>query len=278
MTKLLRFKSILVIILVNILLLTSCGDNKDINNNISSNESNISSQENSTVSIDSSEVDSNTESATNANANIATDSVKKFKGDSSDWRLVLANKDNALNENYEVQLGTIPEKYLVNASANRLDSRVVDPLLSMIEDAEKDGVKIRVTSAYRDISYQQMLFNRMIQQYQAEGYDSDAAKEAAAMLVAIPGTSEHNTGLAVDLVSADWYSYNSDLEESFEETDEYKWLEKNSVNYGFVIRYQKHKTDITKISYEPWHYRYVGIENAKIMTEHDLCLEEYLQK
>ena len=100
-------------------------------------------------------------------------------------------------------------------------------------------------------------------------------EEEAAKWVAIPGTSEHNTGLATDIVSSDWYTYNSDLEQSFEETDTFKWLYEHCADYGFILRFPKGKESVTGIVYEPWHYRYVGKDVAKYIMENDLTLEEF---
>ena len=108
------------------------------------------------------------------------------------------------------------------------------------------------------------------------GYSQEEAEKEAARWVALPGTSEHNTGLALDIVYPGYYEDYGDLNEGFEETAAFDWLINNCTDYGFVLRYPKDKQDITGITYEPWHYRYVGVENAKAMEAAGQCLEEYL--
>ena len=146
----------------------------------------------------------------------------------------------------------------------------------MIADAKKDGVELKIISGFRTFSGQTTLFNNKVNQYINKGYSRDKAKELAAQYVAPPGTSEHLTGLAVDLISPDWYNYNSDLNSNFEKTKQFEWLYNNCAKYGFVLRYPKDKESITGYSYEPWHYRYVGVEHAKKIMDQKICLEEYV--
>jgi len=112
-----------------------------------------------------------------------------------------------------------------------------------------------------------VLFNNDVRKYKDQGYTESEAKVKTAMAVAIPGTSEHNAGLACD--------FNS-VEESFANTAQSRWLQKHAADYGFIMRYAKDKTPITGIEYEPWHYRYVGEANAKRINELGMCLEEYV--
>ena len=108
------------------------------------------------------------------------------------------------------------------------------------------------------------------------GMSRDAAVAETALYVAAPGCSEHNLGLAADIVSSDWYSKNSGLESWFDQTPHYQWLSENAWKYGFILRYPKDKVEVTKIGYEPWHYRYVGTDTAKAIKDSGLTLEEYL--
>ena len=117
-----------------------------------------------------------------------------------------------------------------------------------------------------------MLYN----QYINKGYSREKAKELAAQYVAPPGTSEHLTGLAVDLISPDWYNTHSSLTSDFENTKQFAWLYAHCAEYGFILRYPKDKVAITGYSYEPWHYRYVGVEAAKEIMSKKICLEEYV--
>ena len=177
----------------------------------------------------------------------------------------------------------LPIDFIVKTTAiqnypeKQFDSRAVDSLNRMLEDADGAGYKTHVVSAYRSVSYQQGLFERKTDKYLAEGMTQEQAEQKAGTWVARPGASEHNLGLAVDIVSGDWYTYNNDLTAEFENTELFGWLEENAHKYGFILRYPEGKTEITGIEYEPWHYRYVGTEHATAITEQGICLEEYLR-
>ncbi len=143
----------------------------------------------------------------------------------------------------------------------------------MMGDAQKAGLKPMIISSYRTMEKQTSLYNNQVARYVNQGYGKEEAKRLAAQWVAIPGTSEHQAGLAVDIVSRNYQQLNKKQEE----TAEQKWLIQNSYKYGFILRYPNGRTDITGIGYEPWHYRYVGMEAAKYIFENDITLEEYLQ-
>jgi D-alanyl-D-alanine carboxypeptidase len=130
-----------------------------------------------------------------------------------------------------------------------------------------------VCSAYRTHATQVRLHNNKIARLRSAGYSYERAVKEAGRWVAVPGTSEHETGLALDIMS---YSYQV-LDEKQENTAEQKWFMEHCWEYGFILRYPKDKTEITGIGYEPWHYRYVGREAAAEMKELGLCLEEYIQ-
>lgn len=186
-----------------------------------------------------------------------------------DWRLVLVNPTHKLNGDYDVELAPVNANY-------QLDARIVEDMQAMIAAAKEAGYSLQICSAYRSTDRSRVLYNNKVNQYKAAGYsDEDAAVEAAKW-VAPPGTSEHNTGLAADIVSADYFTKYADLEHDFETFDEFKWLYANCADYGFILRYPKDKQEITGITYEPWHYRYVGREHAKKIMEQKICLEEYL--
>ncbi|MEG0804354.1 MAG: M15 family metallopeptidase, partial [Pygmaiobacter sp.] len=121
---------------------------------------------------------------------------------------------------------------------------------------------------------QTVLYERKVNHYLALHYTPELARAQAAKWVAAPGTSEHNLGLAADIVSATWYNTHSDLVAEFDQTPEFRWLAVHCVDYGFVLRYPQGKTALTGVTYEPWHYRYVGKDAARYLTEQDLCLEE----
>ena len=180
-----------------------------------------------------------------------------------DWSLILVNKTHLIPKDYEVELATIRGDI-------KADIRIVDKVLEMIAAARDDNVYISICSPYRDYDRQVMLFNRKIKSYTARGYSKDEAYELASNTVAIPGTSEHQLGLAFDFISNDYH----ELDEGFADTDAGKWLKANAADYGFILRYPKDKVDITDIQFEPWHYRYVG-KAAKTIMDRGLCLEEY---
>lgn len=180
----------------------------------------------------------------------------------TDWKLILVNIDNALPENYELDLVDIDEY-------RKFDSRAIDELKDMIEAARKSGASnLWVQSAYRSIETQTEVFNKQVQEYKNQGKTQQEAEELTLKIINKPGTSEHNLGLAVDFNYAN---------EEFENTKEFKWLKENAENYGFILRYPKEKEEITKVTYEPWHWRYVGVENAKEINKSGYCLEEYIE-
>ena len=170
------------------------------------------------------------------------------------------NKDNPIPENMNVKTKVCRGKE-INAVA-------YEDLNLMISDAKKDGILLWISSGYRDMNLQTKLFNRRTEREKSKDIISDEeAATRAAKIVAKPGTSEHNTGLAVDF---------NGVEDNFYKTKEYKWLMDNAHKYGFIERYQKKWKDCTGIIYEPWHFRYVGKEYASKIKESGLCLEKYV--
>ena len=185
------------------------------------------------------------------------------------WSLLLANTQNPLPDGYEP-----PQLTTIDAAGRQVDSRIAQPLQQMIAAAEKDGAHLVVTSAYRSYERQEELFVSMIRDYLAMGYSNAEAYAATKRLRNVPGTSEHQTGLTVDIISQSYWQ----LDEGYAETYEAKWLKEHAAEYGFILRYPKDKTAITGTSFEPWHYRYVGVEDAQKIMAQGLCLEEYLAK
>ena len=184
----------------------------------------------------------------------------------SDWDLLLVNKKHEVPEGYILELEEVE-------SGHQVDKRIAKSLEQMLSDARKEGLSPIICSSYRTNAKQQKLYNNKVREYKRWGCSSEEAEEFASYWVAIPGTGEHETGLAVDIVSRDYQI----LDEKQEQTDVQKWLIDNSYKYGFALRYPTDKKDITMINYEPWHYRYVGVDNATYMKEHDMCLEEYIE-
>ena len=178
---------------------------------------------------------------------------------SDDWRLILVNATHLIPEDYSVTL-----KELRND--NRVDERIYPELQEMFDDARADGVYPLINESYRTAERQQQIMDQYIAGYEAEGDSHEEAVAKAEQLVAAPGCSEHQLGLALDIVA----EYDDDS------TATWNWLLENSWRYGFILRYPEDKVEITGISYEPWHFRYVGKEAAQEITEQGLCLEEYL--
>lgn len=199
--------------------------------------------------------------------NVMVVEVKKpeIASKTTDWDLILVNKENEIPEDYQVELQTVEGN-------NKVDIRIVEALTQMLADARKEGLQPYICSSYRTNQKQITLFNRKVNQYQRLGYSKQQAEEEASYWVTFPRTSEHELGLSVDIVSKSYQI----LDEKQEDTPVQKWLMENCDKYGFTLRYPTYKKEITKINYEPWHYRYVGIENAKFMKEKDYCLEEYI--
>lgn len=142
----------------------------------------------------------------------------------------------------------------------------------MLADGEKEGMRFKISSAYRTLERQTALYQQKVAELIAAGYAQPDAEAVAATLVSPSGTSEHNLGLGIDIIAATTTVMN----ETFEQTPEFAWLIENCTDYGFILRYPKDKEDITKVAYEPWHFRYVGYIDAKRITEQGVCLEEYL--
>ena len=187
-------------------------------------------------------------------------------GKNDDWHLLLVNKQNPVPEGYEAEL----VEY--NNTGKMVDKRMVADLDRMLKAAGKDGISLSICSAYRSYERQTQLFNNKISSCLGSADNYLKAYSKAATTVAPPGTSEHQTGLALDIVTG---SYTS-LDAGFGDTKAGKWLAQNGADYGFILRYPKGKEDITGIIYEPWHYRYVGCEYAKEISRLGITLEEYI--
>ncbi len=182
-----------------------------------------------------------------------------------DWNLILVNKTHPIPEDYEVELKSI-------GNGHQIDARAYDDFKAMIQASKQDGVTIYVTSSYRDMDKQITLYEKKTDSYLQQGYSLEDALSKAGQVVAVPGTSEHHLGLAIDVVSSEYRK----LDEKQENTKGFQWMKAHSWEYGFILRYPNGSTDITGIIYEPWHFRYVGLEAAKEIYERGITLEEYL--
>ncbi|MBQ3011196.1 MAG: M15 family metallopeptidase [Oscillospiraceae bacterium] len=181
--------------------------------------------------------------------------------------IILVNCWKPIDESYSVDVRELP-------NGQKVAAECYAELMEMLDDCRGEGLNPEVCSGFRTIAFQQSLYEDKVERVMEEGHVREDAERIAATEVARPGTSEHHTGLAVDLIDKDYPV----LDETQEQHPTQQWFMKNSWKYGFVLRYPTGKTDITGIIYEPWHYRYVGVEAAERMHEQDLCLEEYLER
>lgn len=175
--------------------------------------------------------------------------------DITSWEFKVANLDN--------NIGDYTPELVVVENGQSFDARAADALAEFIAAAREQGLSVYLSSTYRDYATQTYLYNRKVSQY---------GEEIAKTIVAPPGTSEHQLGLAADITDK-YYEFK---DESLENTELFQWMSANCAQYGFIVRYPKDKEDVTGIMYEPWHFRYVGKDAAEYIMEHGLCLEEFV--
>ena len=189
----------------------------------------------------------------------------------ADWNLVLVNRENQLAEE-------IPMEFYLTESGYQIDSRIQDPYSQLMEAGKAAGMDLTMVSGYRSIEQQQANYDVNYQNFLASGLSEEEARTKTEGYIALPHASEHTTGLAVDITSNALANQegNSGLLPDLENYPEGLWLKENAPKFGFILRYPKAKEAITGINFEPWHFRYVGIENAMYMTEKNLTLEEYI--
>ncbi len=178
------------------------------------------------------------------------------------WTLILVNHEHPLPDNYSFEPVTLD-------NGEQVDSRIYPSLQKMFDDMRADGVYPMVASGFRTAQKQGEIMQQKVEAYRAQGYSEASARALAQEWVAAPGTSEHQTGLAVD-INGDGVNSTSD--------EVYDWLVEHAHEYGFINRYPEGKSDITGIINEPWHYRYVGLSDAAQIKQSGLCLEEYLSQ
>ena len=178
-----------------------------------------------------------------------------------DWNLLVINSQNPIPKNYEINLKPCRD--------SQVDTKISCCLNDMIEEAFSQNIKLWISSGYRSESKQNELFTNKVKEYINRGYSQKDSESLSQTIVAKPGTSEHNLGLAVDL---------NGVQNDFNNTKEFSWLIENAHNYGFILRYDNSKQNVTGKIYEPWHFRFVGIDHAKKMKEKNLCLEEYVSE
>lgn len=174
--------------------------------------------------------------------------------------LILCNRWHPIPQSYEVQISVLP-------GGLQMDSRVVPAYEAFMNELAAQGLRAEATSAYRTWEEQEAIMQEWVEVHLAEGHEPSQARALAERRVAIPGTSEHQLGLALDIEPID----------AADEEAVYGWMAHNAHRFGFILRYPADKTQITGIDYEPWHFRYVGQEAAQEIYQRRCCLEEYLQ-
>lgn len=196
-----------------------------------------------------------------------TQDYDDYEFDPEDWRLRLINKSHFIPDDYEFPLGSI-------GGYNSCDKRVIPDLVAMLAAAKEDGVNLSIASPYRMHTTQIMLYDNKITKFMNTGMTYLEAYKLAGQAVTIPGASEHEAGLCFDILSDDYHALN----DGFSNTRGGQWLEANAHYYGFILRYPKDKEYITTIEFEPWHFRYVGVEAASVMYKENLTLEEFWEE
>jgi len=180
--------------------------------------------------------------------------------------IVLVNKENRLEKDDYTKEYSIPNIEFVpngDTSVRKMEKEAAQALENLFKAAEKKNIILLGVSGYRNYNYQEKLYNNKVER---------SGKEEADKFVAQPGESEHQTGLAMDVLSNEYTT----LDEGFKNTKACKWISENCYKYGFIVRYPEGKEGITGYDYEPWHIRYVGVEAAKEISENGITLEEYL--
>lgn len=257
--KSLRF---LAVLLLATLFFTGCTTGDDEPSN---------SQKNATTVKKAKESDSSSEDATDAADTAESNVIVTPAASSTDWNLILVNRENPL-------AAEVATDFFLTESGYPIDSRIKDPYLALLEAGKAAGMNFTMISGYRSIAQQQANYDSNYQNYLASGLSEEEARAKTEEYIALPNASEHTTGLAVDITSTALANQegSSGLLPDLENYPEGLWLKENAPKYGFVLRYPKAKEAITGINFEPWHFRYVGVENAVYMTENNLTLEEYI--
>lgn len=214
--------------------------------------------------------DSDVSQSNDASSNTAADTSDQTSGStadntttSSDWRLLLVNSTHPLADDYSVDLTEL-------RNGQSVDTRILSDLQEMFDAARSEDIYPIVSDAYRTREDQQTLMDDVIQNYEDEGYSSEEASSKAEQVIAKPGTSEHETGLAIDIAGDDDYDQDTD--------SVLEWMNSNAYKYGFILRYPSGKESVTGAEAENDHYRYVGKEAAKVIHDQGICLEEYLSQ
>ncbi len=215
----------------------------------------------------------NTDTVTVTETTAAETEPEEDENIDNKWAMFLVNKNNPLPSDYDSRIET--RVVFESWREYLLDVRAADYLENMIAAAKEDGIDLLVVSAYRTIEYQQQNFDKSVQDRIDRGMTQEEAYADTLAEVALPGESEHNAGLALDIMVEEYQNMDDD---GFEDTEAFAWLDKHAAEYGFILRYPKGKQDVTGIIYEPWHYRFVGLYYANEIKKSGLCLEEYYEQ
>jgi D-alanyl-D-alanine carboxypeptidase len=190
--------------------------------------------------------------------------------DPHDGNLLLVNKDEKMPEDLEVPLTEIEPEHYVHEN-------IVASLEEWLQSGREAGHDIYFGSGYRSVEHQEFNYNWNVENYMSQGMNEEEAQLKTEEYIAPPGSSEHHTGLAVDLLDEQWVAEGGGYSEEFDQRPSQHWLKDTMQDYGFILRYPQGKEEVTGYGYEPWHFRYVGEENAQFIDEHELTLEEYLE-
>lgn len=193
------------------------------------------------------------------------------EGNLDDWNLILLGppEENKIDEELDLDL--------TQFDTQRVDSRAADAYASMRDAAAAEGITLYLRSGYRSMETQRQNYNGSVQRYLDAGKSREEAVRLTNEYYTVPGHSEHHTGLAFDIITPEYHNQIYSLDDRFADTDAYTWLRAHCAEYGFILRYPKEKEEETQIHFEPWHYRYVGMEHAQYIMEQGLCLEEYIE-
>lgn len=253
-------KNISVLLLAALLL--ACGCSRSMGQSSSASHT----REESVLTSQQSEDSENTPKSS-APLSESESSLQPQQAEERDWRLMLVGPNNLLPDDWKVSLAMTKYGYEV-------DARITEDVDSLINAAAQDGVSLIICYGYRTLEQSQQLFEKQLKKQLSYGLSEEEAYAEAKRWVAPPGTSDHHTGLALDIVTPEHQVLNHE----FYNTPAGKWMAENSWKYGFVIRFPEDKQDITGITYEPWHLRFVGSEHAAAMHENGECLEEYVER
>lgn len=180
-----------------------------------------------------------------------------------------------VNQQHPIQKELKFERFLIGKET--INTSIINSLSRLFSEAEKNGFRFTLVSGYRSIGYQKNLFDQSVQRHRDAGYSLEQAQNMTLSYSQMPGSSEHHTGLAVDIIDTAFLNDRQDLYDDVDQLISQQWLINHAVDYGFILRYPKTKVNWTGINYEPWHFRFVGQENAIYMTKNGLSLEEYIE-